>query len=166
MLSFNHHSTTVVATSVPFFSESHSRVQSNLRLNYYIVLKTAENFAVTSEIRRQIYKCLAGCASSADAEITAIGGAANQIHLLVSLNSASALADFVRKIKLFAETWAKRKLLVRLVWQEEYDAFTVSPSQIERVAGYIRRQDTYFRRFGIQEDYASSWRRIASAKLF
>jgi len=51
------------------------------------------------------------------------------------------LADVVKEIKVASSKWIHRELDHRLFgWQNGYGAFTVSPSQIERVRHYVLNQ--------------------------
>jgi hypothetical protein len=43
--------------------------------------------------------------------------------------------------------------LTRFGWQDGYGAFTVSPSRVQAVARYIRRQEEHHRKMSFQEEY-------------
>ena len=133
-----------------------------LNLYYHIVLKF-ELFEgeITESERLQIYKNLTGAARAAGGRVAAIGGADNHLHLLVGLEIGNALGDFVAVLKLLSAALSARKVNYRkLVWLDQYEAFTVSLSQRERVRKYIRCQAVHHQQFGSGEDYASSWQRV------
>jgi REP element-mobilizing transposase RayT len=95
--------------------------------------------------------------------LKAAGCGQNKIYLLVGLNHTRSLADFVRDLKLVSRTYARRKLNAPgFFWQDEYEAFSVSLSQLERVRGYIGRQ----LKLESQESYASSWQPLTASKMY
>jgi hypothetical protein len=42
---------------------------------------------------------------------------------------------------------------IDFAWQEGYGAFSVSSSNLENVARYIRKQEAHHRRFDFEEEY-------------
>lgn len=159
--------TTVVST-MPFAFWQKRAVISNKKaalrsdLCFHIVLKF-EN-AMFSELERSRFeRYIVGFIGAAGATKETVGLSGGRVHLLIGLPQTYAPADFVRQFKLLSRTFARRKLNAEnFVWQEEYDAFTVSSSEIEPVKSYIRRHI----RLEKQETYASSWIRISKDKLF
>jgi putative transposase len=160
MFSSIEHLTTVVSTApLSFFGKDES---SALNLYFHLVLKI-DGAILSDEHESDLKKYIAGFVRATNANIKAVGFAQDRVHLLVGLSQFCALGTFVRELKLVSATFARRKLeLENFVWQERYEAFTVSLSQIDRVRGYIRRQKS----LDEQESYASSWQRIASRELY
>lgn len=136
--------------------------QNSSDLYFHIVLKTdCKN--ISDLEREKIHKYIIGYIRATAAKVKIIGSVRERIHLLVGLPQSRALADFVRELKLVSKTFARRKLnAADFLWREEYDAFTVSSSQIKRVHGFIRRQV----QLGKQEKYASSWQPVSVSKLY
>ena len=84
----------------------------------------------------------------------AIGGVADDVHLLVSLRATHTLADVLRELKSVSSKWAHEELGVRsFAWQEGYGAFTVSASQLETVRRYIQQQEEHHRMHSFREEY-------------
>lgn len=115
-------------------------------LYYYIVL-TAENAGFETAERAKFYNFLAGTIRTAGGAPEAIGGGANEFHLLVAFDSSHAApADFIRRLKLLSASWAQRKIgAIDFAWSEKFQAITISESQRERVRQRIFNQDN--RRF-------------------
>jgi REP element-mobilizing transposase RayT len=82
-----------------------------------------------------------------------VGGVADHVHLLVSLNASHCLADFMREMKKCSSMWiAERAKNREFKWQEGYAAFTVSASSREGVRDYIARQEEHHRKKTSREE--------------
>ena len=97
---------------------------------------------------------IGGCLNTAGAIPIAIGGTADHEHLLVGLRATHRLADVVKDIKVASSKWVHQEIGLRLFsWQSGYGAFTVSPSQIEKVRQYVLNQELHHRKKTVQEEY-------------
>ena len=156
------HELTTVASTLPFVfwqkcaANLNNKAASRSDLCFHLVLRF-EN-AMFSELERgQFEKYIVGFIRAAGATKETVGLNSGRVHLLIGLPQTSALVDFVREFKLLSRNFARRKLNAEyFAWQEEWDAFTISSSQIESVKNYIRRQV----RLETPETYASSRLRI------
>ncbi|HEY8563760.1 MAG TPA: transposase [Pyrinomonadaceae bacterium] len=152
--------TTVVSGAPMPFMQKFEPVSSSL---YFHLVLRIDGADLSEEQELMLQKYIAGFVRKAGGRITTVGFAQNRVHILAGLSQFYALGTFVRELKLISATFAKRRLgAVDFAWQEKYDAFTVSLSQIERVCSYIRRQKQLDR----EESYASSWNRIPSRELY
>lgn len=79
----------------------------------------------------------------------------DHIHLIVSLKPTQDIAKTVMLIKGESSYWVnKQKLLTeKFEWQDDYLAFSVSESQLQRVINYIRNQEEHHRKKMFQEEY-------------
>ncbi|MEP6902105.1 MAG: transposase [Actinomycetota bacterium] len=151
--------TIVSAAPLSFFSKNET---TDLNLYFHLVLKV-DGEIPGGELELSLKKYITGFVRAIGGNIKAVSFVQDRVHLLVGLSQFYAPGNFVRELKLISATYAQRKLgLKNFVWQERYEAFTVSLSQIERVCSYIRRQKS----LDEQESYASSWQRIASRELY
>ena len=133
-----------------------------MNLYFHLVLKI-DGTNLSDEQELSLKKYIAGFVRKTGGRLNAVSFVQDRVHLLVGLSQFCALGTFIRELKLVSATFAARKLgAENFVWQEKYEAFTVSLSQIERVRAYIRRQTL----LDEQESYASSWQRIASRELY
>ena len=76
----------------------------------------------------------------------AIGGPGDHAHVLLGLKATHMLADVVRQMKRGSSVWIHSHGVRKFAWQEGYAAFTVSPSQINKVKEYIANQVEHHRR--------------------
>jgi REP-associated tyrosine transposase len=84
----------------------------------------------------------------------AIGGTADHVHLLIGMKSSHRIDYLVRDIKAHSSEWIHRALGKRTFqWQKGYGAFSVSPSNIERVRRYVLTQEEHHRRVTFQVEY-------------
>ena len=84
-----------------------------------------------------------------------IGGVEDHIHILLSLPSTMAVAKALQWIKggsskWIHETFPEQRLFA---WQEEYGAFSVSVSQLDKTIAYIKGQEAHHRKMTFQEEF-------------
>ena len=72
------------------------------------------------------------------------GGIPDHVHLLVKLTPSHRLADLLRDVKANSSGWMKERV-PGFAWQDGYAAFSVSESQFDAVAAYIRGQKEHHR---------------------
>jgi putative transposase len=152
--------TTVVSGAPMPFMQKIEPVSANL---YFHLVLRFEGEIAGDEQELQFKKYIAGFVRKTGGSIQSVSVAKDRVNLLVGLSPFQALGTFVRELKLVSATFAKRKIgAADFAWREKYDAFTVSHSQIDRVCGYIRRQN----RLDREESFGSSWNRLASQELY
>lgn len=74
-----------------------------------------------------------------------INGMADHVHLLVKLRPDVAVSKVLCDLKARSSGWVHRRRPdpAAFAWQTGYGAFTVGPSQVDRVSGYIDRQEQH-----------------------
>ena len=84
-----------------------------------------------------------------------IGGTTNHAHLLVSLPAATPVSDAMRSIKCNTTTWVRKEFatLREFAWQEGYGAFSVSRSNLDAVAQYIKNQKRHHEGISFEEEF-------------
>ncbi len=123
-------------------------------LNYHIVFSTKERRQlITANIEDDLHKYIGGIVRNFEGDLLAANGMPDHIHLLLKLKPKFAISDIVRDIKANSSSWltAKSKIY-KFGWQDGFAAFTVSESQIQRVAGYIRNQKNRHKRMSFKEE--------------
>ncbi len=123
-------------------------------LHYHIVFSTknCEPF-ITTDWRSRLHEYLGGMVRGMDGVPLGIGGVADHVHLLVGLKPTHCLAHFLRDLKKDATNWVKDDLgHTFFSWQEGYSAFTVSPTAVEAVRGYILKQEEHHRHKTFREE--------------
>ena len=90
-----------------------------------------------------------------------IGGAPDHVHLLLSLPSTLSVAEALQQIKGASSRWVHQTFPAerQFRWQEEYGAFSVSRSQMEKTISYIANQERHHRRKTFQEEFLALLKR-------
>ena len=77
--------------------------------------------------------------------LQAINGYTDHIHCLISLDKEQTIAKVVQLIKGESSNWINKNQLTKqkFMWQDDYFAVSVSESQYEKVANYIKIQEQH-----------------------
>ena len=126
-------------------------------LHYHLIFSTKGRYPfIGTSWRERLHAYLGGSVRTLGGVAVFIGGTADHVHLLVSLNPTHCLADLLRETKRSSSAWVHEKLgIAKFAWQEGYGAFTVSPTQIEVVKRYIAHQEMHHRKQTFQEEYVA-----------
>lgn len=158
LLSIDQLTTVISGAPVPFLRKN----EPAANLYFHLVLRI-DGEPLSKEQEKRVAKYAACFVYQKGGSVRTVAMAKNRMHILAGLSPFCAPGAFARELRLVTATFARHKLgAERFGWQEKYDAFTVSGSQIERVSSYIRRQKLLER----EESYASSWNRLASEELY
>jgi REP element-mobilizing transposase RayT len=110
---------------------------------------------ITPELRERLWPFLGGIARQNKMKAVEIGGVADHVHLLLSLPATIPISKAMQLIKggsskWIHETFPNQRLFA---WQEEYGAFSVSVSQLDKTIAYIRGQPEHHRKLTFQEEF-------------
>ena len=85
---------------------------------------------------------MAGVANKLEGYALEIDGWVDHAHLLVRIPAKIAVSEFVSRVKANTSKHINETsgLILKFGWQQGFGAFTVSHSQREKVAQYIRQQ--------------------------
>jgi putative transposase len=97
----------------------------------------------------ELYAYLGGIARGEGFSLISAGGTANHVHLLLVLPASNSLAHALQKLKGSSSRW----MGPGFCWQEGYGAFSVSPSQVEIVRGYIQNQEEHHRKRDFEQEF-------------
>ena len=94
-------------------------------------------------------------------------GGIDHLHLLAGMKATMSVAEAVGKIKGSSSKWIHETFpdRQRFAWQRGYAAFSVSESQIARVAGYIERQKIHHAKFSFRDEFLVSCRDTGSRRM-
>ena len=98
---------------------------------------------LTGELVHQIYRAIGAKCTELGAEVVALGGIEDHVHLLVRLPSALSVAELARQVKGVSSHLATHTLLGRddfFKWQGAYGAVSVSPRHLPQVSAYVAHQ--------------------------
>jgi putative transposase len=105
---------------------------------------------VTPEVQRTLYQSFRVECQGLNAEIIAVGGMEDHVHLLVRFPTTVSIAKLVQQVKGASSHLITSKTGEAFRWQGGYGAFTVSKALVPRIREYIRdqekhhREDTFF----------------------
>jgi putative transposase len=118
------------------------------RVFYHLVWATHKRkpFLADGIIRQRTYSVIVTKATAMGGIIHAIGGVADHVHVVATIPTTLALAEFVRQIKgvssyFVSQTWPNS--LQSFQWQGGYGAFTLSESHLNRIANYVQQQEMH-----------------------
>ena len=82
-------------------------------------------------------------------------GYTDHIHILCMLSKKIALMNLLEEVKSHSSKWMKTKgtELKNFYWQNGYGAFSVNPTEIDKVITYIENQKEHHRKKTFQEEY-------------
>jgi putative transposase len=105
--------------------------------------------------RDELFKYICGIVKEKDQKVYAIGGVADHIHILVSVNPKITISDLVRDIKANSSKWINEKSFVmsKFQWQEGFGAFSYAQSQLDNVIAYINNQEQHHQKKTFRGEY-------------
>jgi REP-associated tyrosine transposase len=106
------------------------------------------------ELRPRLFAYMGGILKRLGCVPLMINGVDDHIHLLIVLPPTLCMADVIEKLKANSSKWTREGFprMRRFAWQSGYTAFSVSPSNRERVLEYISRQEEHHRKRSYQEE--------------
>jgi REP element-mobilizing transposase RayT len=125
-----------------------------LSLHYHLVFGTKNRVpCIEPAWRARLHDYLGGTVRGLGAFPQQVGGVGDHVHLLVGLKATHRLADFVRELKKASSMWVHDDIALKtFAWQEGYAAFTVAPTDRDRVRAYIAGQEEHHRTKSFREE--------------
>ncbi|MDZ4403348.1 transposase [Prosthecobacter sp.] len=107
------------------------------------------------DLRPGLHAYLGGILRDLGGTAVEINSEPDHVHLLFLASRAETLSDVVGQLKTGSNLWLQeqRPELHPFHWQNGYGAFSVSPSAVEDVRDYIRRQREHHRMMTFQDEY-------------
>jgi len=99
-----------------------------------------------------LWAYMRGVARNYQIDFEAIGGTANHVHILLALPPKLSLSHAMRAIKANSSKWMNENGHP-FAWQEGYAAFSVSASNLQQVAAYVRNQHEHHRHMTFEEEF-------------
>ncbi len=129
--------------------------QSLFKFLAHIVFSTKNRAdLILPEIENDLFSYIHGIVENNGAKLIIANGAANHIHLLVSLPRKIDVSELIGDIKRDSSKWIKReKNISNFYWQKGYGAFSIGQSQVEMVAGYIKNQKEHHKKQDFKDEY-------------
>ncbi len=119
------------------------------QLYLHLVWSTWDRYPYLADLdlRRRVYECINAECTSLRADVLAIGGVDDHVHVLVRLPATIAPADLVKRIKGASSHMVNYDVGSRdyFKWQGGYGAFTVSKRHVPLVRNYVVNQEEHHR---------------------
>lgn len=112
-------------------------------LHVHVIFGVYDRLSLISpDVSARLHAYMGAVIKSRNAHPVRIGGVNDHVHILMGITPSSDLSAIVRDIKTSASKWINdnRLCLGRFQWQKGYGAFSVSRSNLEKVANYIDHQ--------------------------
>ena len=123
---------------------------------FHCVFSTKERRPlITPKLREQLWPFLGGIARQNKMDAIAIGGVSDHVHVLLSLPSTMTPAKAMQLLKGGSSKWVHDTFPEHrlFAWQEEYGAFSVSVSQLDRTMRYVEDQEAHHRTRSFKEEF-------------
>lgn len=114
-----------------------------------------------SKLRERLWPYLGGIARENKIKARAVGGAADHVHILLSVPPTISVAKTVQLIKGNSSKWIHETFpeMRSFEWQEGYGAFSIGVSAIDSTIEYIRNQTEHHRKRTFREEFAAILRK-------
>ncbi|MFG0260833.1 MAG: IS200/IS605 family transposase [Novipirellula sp. JB048] len=132
-------------------------MSSHQQLLYHIVfsVKNRRPLLQDDDFREEVWAYMAGVVKNLDGFAIKVGGYYDHAHLLVRIPAKISIAKFVGGVKANTSKHINdsREATLNFHWQDGYGAFTVSPSQSDKIVQYISNQIEHHRTRTFQDEY-------------
>jgi REP element-mobilizing transposase RayT len=125
-------------------------------LHYHIVFSTKNRERwIYPEIEERVWSYLAGIAKQNKMTPIQIGGVEDHVHVLLGASPTLAPSKIAQWVKGGSSTWIHDTFpdMKAFAWQDGFGGFTVSRSNVESVADYIRGQREHHQSRTFQDEY-------------
>jgi len=131
--------------------------------NYIHIVFSTKNRAplINPPYEQELHSYLAGTCKNLNCQPIKIGGHTDHVHILCMLSKKITLIKLLQEIKANSSIWMKTKdeSLKNFYWQDGYGAFSVNPSEIDTVIGYIANQHEHHSKNTFQCEYRAFLRK-------
>ncbi len=131
--------------------------QSLAQIYIHIVFSTKDRESLLADIafRQSAHAYLGGACKRQESPAVKISGVADHVHILCRLGRTMDVATLVREIKRESSKWVKENYpkLQGFHWQAGYGAFSISPSHVDALVGYIEDQEEHHRTVTFQDEF-------------
>jgi len=131
-------------------------------LLFHTVFSTHERRPLIHDaLRDRLHQYMSGIARAEFGGALSIGGTDNHVHGLIVLPADIAIAEAMRKWKSLSSKWVHDTFPAKadFAWQEGYGAFTVSRSNVPKVAAYIEGQAEHHKKMTFEEEFVALLKR-------
>lgn len=117
--------------------------RNKLELFVHLVWATWDRQPLISPgIERRLHRNIEAVALEMGCTVLALDGMDEHVHIVLSIPATVSIADLAKQLKGVSSHFANETLQPGFLfrWQGSYGAFTISPSEVDRVVRYVRHQ--------------------------
>ncbi len=117
---------------------------------------------IAAHWKDELYKYMCGVVRAKNQKVYAIGGAADHVHMIVSIKPNIVVADLVRVIKANTSKWINEGKFThkKFSWQKGYLAFSSCKYSIDKDIAAIQAQEDYHKKYTFQQEYLQKTRNL------
>jgi putative transposase len=130
--------------------------QSLANLYIHLIFSTKDRFPYLNQsVRPDLHAYMAVVLANLNSPAVLINSMPDHMHVLFNMGRTVTLAQVVEDVKKSSSKWIKTQGadLSTFAWQAGYGGFSVSESNLPKVANYIRHQEDHHRVKTFQEEY-------------
>ncbi len=110
---------------------------------------------IAREIQAELFAYMAVLVQELKGKVIIINGMSDHVHLLILLPPNVSVSDAMRFVKANSSRWVKERFGKKFAWQRGFGAFSVSRSNVDAVAKYIKNQEQHHRGFDFKTEFVS-----------
>ncbi|NUM53992.1 MAG: transposase [Candidatus Hydrogenedentes bacterium] len=129
--------------------------QSFVRILGHLIFSTKHRVAcLNAEIRPKLYGYMAGVLEGEGCREILIGGVEDHVHIAFAMAKVAAPIKLVEVVKKQSSKWIKTqdRAFDKFYWQSGYALFSVSPSNLDTLRGYILNQERHHKKMTFQDE--------------
>jgi putative transposase len=106
-------------------------------------------------VEQELHAYLGGICNKLECTVLKVGGYTDHIHILCMLSKKITLIKLMEELKSHSSKWIKTKGegYENFYWQDGYGAFSVKPSEVDRVIRYIENQHEHHNKNTFKDEY-------------
>jgi putative transposase len=138
-----------------------SQALSGVYLHLVFSTKDRRRYFQDLQVRERMYEYLGGISKELNCEPVRIGGVDDHVHLLCRFGRTVSQAEWVKELKRGSTMWLKAQepRFRDFSWQGGYATFSVSASNLEKVAEYVAKQEEHHRQRSFQDELRTMLRK-------
>ncbi len=131
--------------------------ESLAQIYLHIVFSTKQRrkYLQNKLLREEVHRYLGGTCQHLKSPSLIVGGVDDHTPILCRLSRTQAVSELVRELKRESSKWIKSKddSLADFHWQDGYGAFSISPSHVKALRGYIADQEKHHQKESFQDEF-------------
>ena len=130
--------------------------QSLVKNYIHVIFSTKRRVPLIRQpVQDELNSYIGGICRGMECQPIKIGGFTDHIHILCLLSKKIALMKLLEEVKSHSSKWMKTKgtILKNFYWQNGYGAFSVNPTEINKVIAYIENQKEHHKKKTFQDEY-------------